>query len=127
MYTEELPFTLKICYAFFFIQGAFGMFLSMIIWFYADASFLYKLILLIFLVLYFILNIEIGKGLKKLKKWAFIVSIILCVLQTILVFIGYSDFSLFTIACVVVITLLLTLKNLFWRDKNDIYQNENET
>ncbi len=100
------------------------MFLSIIIWFYSDLSFLYKLIIFVFLVLYFILNIEIGKGLKKLKKWSFIVAIILCLLQTISVFLGYSDFSIFTIACIVAITLLLTVKNLFWREENITYDDE---
>lgn len=124
MYKQELPFALKICYSLFFLQGAFGMLLSILIWFYGDLTFLYKLIIFFFLVLYFVLNIEIGKGLKKLKKWSFIVAILLCFTQTIYVFIGYADFSLFTIACIVIITLLFTVKNLFWKEKPNVYDDE---
>lgn len=115
----ELPFSLKICYAFFFIQGAIGMFLSILIWFYDDKTLTFRLLFFLFLVLYFILNIEIGKGLKKIKKWSFFVAIILCIAQTILVLIGYSTFSLFTIFSIVVMTLLITLKKYFWMLPND--------
>jgi hypothetical protein len=124
MYEQELPFTLKICYAFFFLQGALGMLLSIVIWFSKEESFTYKLVFFVIMVLYFVLNIEIGKGLKKLKKWSFVAAIILCLLQTISVFIGYSDFSLFTIASIIVVTLLFTVKNRFWKDDNDIYKDE---
>lgn len=120
----ELPFRLRICYAVFFIQGAFGMLLSILIWFLTDFEFIYRLLLFLFLVLYFILNIEIGKGLKKLKKWSFIVAIVLCIIQTISVYFGYSNFSLFTIASIVVMTLLFTVKKYFWREMVSNYPNE---
>lgn len=110
--------------AFFFIQGAFGMLLSILIWFYGDVSFTYKLLLFLFLVLYFVLNIEIGKGLKKLKKWSFVVAVLLCIVQTISVYFGYSNFSIFTIATIIVITLLFTVKKYFWRDEVNNYPDE---
>ena len=89
------------------------MLASILIWFLTDIEFLYRLVLFLVLVMYIVLNIEIGKGLKKLKKWAFIVAVILCSIQTIFVLFGYTRFSLFTIAAIVVITLLFTAKQYF--------------
>lgn len=109
----EPPTRLKVCYAYFFIQGALGMFLSIAIWFLDEISFEVKLIACLIFVFYFILNIEIGKGLKKLKRWAFITALILCFLQALSVFFGTSEFSLFTIFGIVVLTLLFTVKNYF--------------
>ena len=116
----ELPFRLKICYAFFFIQGAFAMLLSIIVWFIPDKEISDRIILFIVLVLILIMNIEIGKGLKNLKKWSYVVAIILCIIQSIFFYLRYTHVSVFTIGAIVVMTLLFTVKNYFWNEIKNI-------
>lgn len=58
----DLPIKLKICNAFFFAQGAFGMLLSTIRWFIFYISLTGRILLFLFLVGYVVLNVEIGKG-----------------------------------------------------------------
>jgi hypothetical protein len=58
----DLPIKLKICCALFFAKGAFGMLVSIIVWFIFDISLTSGIVLFLFLVGYAVFNIEIGKG-----------------------------------------------------------------
>lgn len=119
----DLPIRLKISYFYFFLQGALGMLLCIGIWFFPLKSLTIKVVLFIWFIFYSILSIEVGKGLRKIKKWAFIVAIIICLLEPIAVIFNLIKISPITYFGSLVIILLLTLVNLFWSTNNEVINN----
>lgn len=64
----NIPFRLKIAAFYFFLQGGLGMILCVALWFFPIKSITMKILFFIFVILYSILNVEVGKGLRRLKK-----------------------------------------------------------
>lgn len=117
----DIPFRLKIAAFYFFLQGGLGMILCVALWFFPIKSITMKILFFVFVVLYSILNIEVGKGLRRLKKWSFIVAIIICLLEPLAVIFNITEISLLTFFGSIVIILLLTLAKLFWQPQTEIY------
>jgi len=116
---NNLPFRLKIAAFYFFLQGGLGMLFCIIVWFLPIKSIIIKIFLFIFIILYFILNIEVGKGLKELKKWSFIVAVIICFLEPLGVILGITKILPITILGLIVLILLLTVSKLFWNSEKE--------
>jgi hypothetical protein len=117
----NIPFRLKIATFYFFLQGGLGMILCVALWFFPIKSITMKILFFIFIVLYSILNIEVGKGLRRLKKWSFIVAILICILEPLAVIFDITEISPLTFFGSIVIILLLTLAKLFWQSQTEIY------
>ena len=121
---NDLPFRLKIASFYFFLQGAVGMVLSIALWFLPKWTIIMKIFIFILIVLLCVLNIEVGKGLKKLKKWSFIAAIIMSFLQPLSTILAQSKILLLNIFGLIVFILLLTISKLFWHSEDKTYKQD---
>jgi len=113
----DLPIRLKISYFYFFLQGAIGIILGVLVWFFPIEDFTIKIYTFIAFVLFTILNIEVAKALRQLKKWAYFTAIIICLLEPLAAMLNIVDLSAITIFGSLIIIFLITLRKSFWCSK----------
>jgi len=103
------------------------MILCVVLWFFPIKSIMMKILFFIFTVLYSILNIEVGKGLRRFKKWSFIIAILICILEPLAVIFNITEISPLTFFGSTIIILLLTLAKFFWQTQTEISNDDSLT